>query len=117
MSNTRRLLRGETPWTEPSVDTFIPGDDLYLEECPDGTITAEPINPEVVVIPVFARPHSDIDWGSVDLGAEILTGDVPETMTMSSYERTQAEYNGTNTGDGPVFDLSTADPIYPPEFL
>lgn len=50
-----------------------------------------------VVIPVLA-PRLDRPWsrGRIDGSALIVTGDVPESMTMTAFERSEAQYNGTD---------------------
>jgi hypothetical protein len=101
MINSRQMLHGKMPWMESNNDPYDVSDDPYSDEPPfeDDAVLEE------VIVPVFGRRYSDYPktfW--IDGSAEVLIGDVPESLTGTAFERTQAEYHGTDHRATPTFD-------------
>lgn len=103
MLQPRRLMFGEIPGGQPEGDPFSYFDDPYAADEEDSVIAFD----GEVVIPVIARPdviRKRAD-GFVDGTAEVVVGDVTEAMSMTPFERTQADYNGIDRRGTPTVDF------------
>lgn len=62
------------------------------------------------VVPVVARPHVFMKPSAelmIDRSAEVVCGDVTDEMTLTPFERTQRDYDGTGAFSG--FDDNPAE--------
>ena len=106
MANERRLIFGNLPGADATCDPFSYDDDPITPMEARKFPVPDSIFDGVVVVPVLARPWVETrSNGWIDNSAEILVGDIPDTMSMTPFERTQADYNGIDTRGTPIVDF------------
>lgn len=105
MLNPRILMFGSMPGCETSIECFTSSETPSPADL-EQDVAREGIFDCIVVVPVYARPDSPgtRDFG-IDHSAQVVLGDVPEEMSLSAFERTLAEYNGTDRRGTPVVNF------------
>ncbi|MDQ5885771.1 MAG: hypothetical protein QG628_168 [Patescibacteria group bacterium] len=99
MLKPRQLMLGTMPVGESLIGSAPP------EVSPDDSQASEyeGIFECIVVVPVIARPDVFSKRnGWLDQTAEVVMGDITEEMSLSPFERTQAEYDGIDKRGTPV---------------